>query len=305
MITKLGRYKNGNYTVTIFSDGTKVRLTKENEFKPAFSENCDVKITDKCSVGCPFCYEGCTASGSHADLLSPAVLNMIESLHPYTEFAINGNDMDHPQLMRFLTLLRAKKVVTNITVNQSQFIDNYQYIKDLQDNGLIYGIGVSYNKSDLNCIAAAKNLKNVVFHTIAGVTTPDMYVELVNSRAKILVLGYKNLQRGVTFKESNAESIEKNIEWIKNNFDALVEHAAVVSFDNLALDQIDVKSHLTEEEWDRFYMGDDGEFTFYIDLVKMQFSQNSVAEERYPIENKNIDEMFNHIQSKRNGTDNE
>ena len=52
----LGVYKNGNYNVTILSDGTKIRRTEEDEFIPEFPENADVKITDKCSQGCPFCF---------------------------------------------------------------------------------------------------------------------------------------------------------------------------------------------------------------------------------------------------------
>lgn len=48
-------YKNGNYLVTILNDGTKIRQTKDDEFIPAFAENCDCKITDKCSQGCAFC----------------------------------------------------------------------------------------------------------------------------------------------------------------------------------------------------------------------------------------------------------
>lgn len=52
----LGVYKNGNYNVTILSDGTKIRKTEEDEFIPEFPENADVKITDKCSQCCPFCF---------------------------------------------------------------------------------------------------------------------------------------------------------------------------------------------------------------------------------------------------------
>lgn len=66
----LHRYINGNYTVTLLEDGTKIRYTKDNEFIPEFAENCDVKITDKCDGGCPMCYEGCTPNGKHADLLN-------------------------------------------------------------------------------------------------------------------------------------------------------------------------------------------------------------------------------------------
>lgn len=35
----MNRYKNGNYTVTIMSDGTKIRMTEADEFIPAFAEN--------------------------------------------------------------------------------------------------------------------------------------------------------------------------------------------------------------------------------------------------------------------------
>lgn len=53
---KLGSYRNGNYDVTIYDDGTKVRRTEEDDFIPEFPENIDVKITDNCQIGCQFCF---------------------------------------------------------------------------------------------------------------------------------------------------------------------------------------------------------------------------------------------------------
>ncbi len=49
-------YQNGNYNVKIYSDGTKIRETQEDEFLPEFSENIDIKITDYCDAGCKFCF---------------------------------------------------------------------------------------------------------------------------------------------------------------------------------------------------------------------------------------------------------
>lgn len=66
-IELLGKYINGYYTVRLYSDVTKIRETKEDEFVPYFAENCDVKITDRCDGGCAFCYEGCTIMGRHGD----------------------------------------------------------------------------------------------------------------------------------------------------------------------------------------------------------------------------------------------
>lgn len=297
MIEKLGKYKNGNYTVTIYEDGTKVRFTKDDEFYPEFAENCDVKITDKCSMGCPFCYEGSTPNGYHADLNNSMVKKIIDSLHPWTEFALNGNDLDHPQLLEFLVELQRKDILANITVNVTQFMNNFEKIKAMKDNDLIHGIGVSYTKRDFDAVFKSKQLKDVVFHTIAGVTTPEMYSDLLNNKCKVLILGYKDLERGISWRENNSEELLKNMKWLKDNLDYFMRTAEVASFDNLALEQLNVKSHLTPAEWDAFYMGDDGSFTFYIDLVKGEYAKNSLSKERFPIDGKDINEMFQHILS--------
>lgn len=288
-------YKNGNYMVTIFNDGTKIRRTEDDEFKPAFAENCDVKITDKCSQGCPFCYEGCTMKGKHGDLFNYPFIN---SLHAGTELALNGNDMDHPDLEKFLELLKAKKVFANITVNQNQFITNYDKLKYLQENKLIYGIGVSLVKADNEFIDKLKSLNNIVLHTINGILSENDVNVLKMNSLKILILGYKDLQRGVSYHSSNADIIMKNQKWLYDNLEEVQRWFEVVSFDNLALEQLEVKRLLTDEQWEEFYMGDDGGYTFYIDLVKGEFAKNSLSQVRYPIGDLTIDEMFNIILKK-------
>jgi len=291
----LGKYKNGNYDVMIFNDGTKIRETKEDEFVPAFSENCDVKLTDKCKMGCQFCYEGCTPSGKHAEIDFNSKL--FDSLHPYTELALNGNDMDHPQLVELLQLLKEKKVIANITLNQKQLEDNQEFVHSLQQNGLIHGIGVSLVKADDNLIKLLNQYDNVVLHTICGILSKDDIDKLKNKGLKVLVLGYKNLQRGITYKEKNSNNITKNRMYLYTVLDKMPEWFKVVSFDNLAIEQLDVKRIMSNEQWDEFYMGDDGQYTFYIDLVKKEYAMNSLAQERFPIENKTVDEMFSHVRT--------
>lgn len=292
----IGKYKNGNYKVILLSDGTKIRKTDGDEFIPAFSENCDVKITDKCGMNCPYCYEGCTREGRHGELLD---WKWLESLHPYTELALNGNDMDHPQLEQFLTKLREKQVIPNITVHVMQFLVNLHKIRTLQEKGLIFGIGISLSGvGEINqrtAILASKNLKNCVFHTINGVTLSSEYEMLAENECKVLVLGYKNLGRGIEFKEKHDAETKERMKWLYDNLEDLSKRCRVLSFDNLALDQLDVHRLLTDEEWAQFYMGDDGGYTFYMDLVAGTFSRNSLCQERFPIEDKTIDEMFQFI----------
>ena len=204
----LGKYKNGNYQVMLFDDGTKIRRTNDDEFVPSFSENSDVKITDKCQIGCPFCYEGCTPNGKHAELDFKS--QFFKSLHPYTELAINGNDMDHPQLREFLEFLKSKKIVANVTLNQKQLEKNFELVKELQDEGLLFGIGVSLVKADESLINMLHRLRNTVLHTICGVLTKTDIDILKNKGIKILILGYKDLQRGHDYKSMHSDNIQEN-----------------------------------------------------------------------------------------------
>lgn len=50
------RYQNGNYTVTIDTKtGTKIRENNCNFFRADFPESMDIKICNKCDMGCPMC----------------------------------------------------------------------------------------------------------------------------------------------------------------------------------------------------------------------------------------------------------
>lgn len=290
-------YKNGNYIVTMLSDGTKIRRTEDDEFIPAFSENTDVKITDSCKIGCSWCYEGCSVSGKHGDLFAYPFIN---SLHPYTEMALNGNDLDHPELEKFLEFLKTKKVYANITVNQKQFFDNYDKLKEWSENKLVYGIGVSLVNPTDELIEKMNSIPNTVLHTIVGILTKEQINKLANHNLKVLLLGYKDLQRGVNYHKEHNQLIETNRKYIFDNLKDITKMFKVLSFDNLAITQLDVKRIMSPEEWEEFYMGDDGGYTFYIDMVKGEFAKNSISKERFSIGDKTIDEMFQFIRNKYN-----
>lgn len=292
----LGKYRNGNYVVTIGDDGTKIRETECDEFIPAFAENCDCKITDKCDGGCQWCYEGCTPSGKHGNILNPKFL---DSLHPFTELAINGNDLTHPDLIPFLQKLKEKKVIANITVNQKHFERKQDFIRNLVDQRLVWGIGISLVEASPEFLDLIKHYPNAVIHTINGILSPTDIEKLSYKGLKLLILGYKYMRRGADWYDEESEGIKARQKWLKDNLDNVISRFKVVSFDNLALEQLDVKKYLTEEEWNEFYMGDDGGFTFYIDLVENTFSKNSIApdEARFGLL-ENIDDMFRVIREK-------
>lgn len=292
---KIGFYKNGNYFVCILEDGTKIRQTEADEFIPSFAENTDVKITSKCGIGCSFCYEGCSNRGKHGDLFK---YNFINQLHPYTEMALNGNDLDHPQLEKFLEFLKSKQVFANITIHQNQFLSNIEKVRYLASKKLVHGIGVSYNSYSEDFIQKVKEFPNAVLHTINGILTKEDIENLKGKDLKVLILGYKNLGRGKSYLIDNSEKIKTNQEYLYNELPNLSKEGfKVLSFDNLAIEQLNVRRILSPDDWNEFYMGDDGKYTFYIDMVDGKFAKNSLSQDRYNIGDKTIDEMFNIIRT--------
>lgn len=289
----IGRYKNGNYEVTLLSDGTKIRENDLDFFEPAFAENCDVKITDCCDGGCAYCYEGCTPNGKHGDILNAKFL---DTLHPYTELAINGNDLNHPDLVPFMYKMKEKKVILNMTVNQIHFERYFDTIKKWVNAKLIYGLGISLRAPTEDFVNKIKQIPNAVIHSINGVLSPDNYEVLKDNNLKLLILGYKHLRRGIDYYESHEDNVHELQGWLYNNLEEILNHFKVVSFDNLAIEQLDVKRLLNSEQWAEFYMGDDGNYTFYIDMVDGMFAKNSLSMERWPIMD-NIDDMFNKVRN--------
>lgn len=292
----IGWYENGNYKTEIYSDGTKIRTTNDDEFKADFAENIDVKITDYCDAGCPMCHEGSSKNGFHGDILNQ---EWIHTLHPYQEIAIGGGDITtHPDLIPFLETLKEQKVISNITVNQKHFMEHQDLIEELVDRNLVWGIGVSlFDSSDTKFIKTVRQYPNTVIHTIAGLLTDKDVSRLENENLKLLILGYKKLRRGQNYYDNEGVFVDEKIKWLSRTLPFLFASFDAVSFDNLALSQLNVKRYLSDVEWDSFYMGDDGTSTFYIDAVREEFAQNSTTplDCRIPFKNMSVDEMFSTI----------
>ena len=292
-------YKNGNYIVLIDENtGTKIRVTKEDEFLPEFAESIDVALTYECDGGCPFCYADCTPDGRHTDLLSENVMHFVDSLKPFTELALNGNDLSIPRLEAFLHILKTKRVFTNITVNQKHFAKNIDLLKRWTESNLIYGLGVSLNDPHDPSIKRIHEFPNAVIHTVAGILSKEDLKVLKGRDFKILILGYKQKGRG---KDFYSQEIEEKITWLGNHICQIIDEEwfDVVSFDNLALSQLKIKDKISQEEWERFYMGDDGAFTFFVDLVNEVFANDSLTENVIPITEWNANKMFQIIQNQR------
>lgn len=269
-------YKNGNYTVMLdLSNGSKMRFNNLDNITPDHAESIDITISKYCEMGCQFCYAGCSKNGEHADIMSP---RFIDNLPPYTELALNGNEPLHPELVPFLEKCKSLKLVPSITVNQTTFMKNIDLLKQLSDDRLIYGLGVSLTNASDSFIKAVQKFPNAVIHVVNGIVNTGQLYVLSNKGLKILILGYKTVGRGIEYYGHNALMVEAKKSSLCNDLENIINENwfDVVSFDNLALEQLEVKRLMSEDEYRRFYMGDDGKFSMYIDMVSKRFYKNSL-----------------------------
>ena len=298
----LGHYKNGNYNVSIFSDGSKIRQNNLDFFDPDTVESMDIKITNKCDRNCRFCHESSTPLGKHGDILSPSFL---DKLHPYCELAIGGgNPLEHPDLDTFLKKCRERKHIPNMTVNQVHFERDFERIYKLWSERLIFGLGISLVNVTPEFIEKVKKIPSAVIHVINGIVTEEQLRALSYNGLKVLILGYKEFRKGKKLYSKQSEEIDKKKEMLKNLLPTIKQQGwfQVMSFDNLSLKQLEVRKLLSEKEWNEFYMGDDGldgqqtSATFFVDMTKREFAKNSCSDVRYPIMD-TAEEMFEFLKN--------
>ncbi len=300
-------YKNGNYQVTLEDNGTKTRETfNPNEsFMPEFPEQMDVKVTNSCDWMCRFCHENSIPNGKHANL--EKFLEKTRGLNKGTEFANGGGCLfKHPQLTEYLQELKNRDFVANGTANELDLIPYKKQIEYYLSENLIKGMGLSYRVDNSNHDALIEFSKYPysIIHVIVGVDTVSDISKLVEKlhTKNILLLGYKDFRRGVLFHKRNPE-IDKNIREWYNLLPLFVnkvnKDGGIVSFDNLAIEQLNVRRILSQDEWNLFYQGKDGmqSGSLYIDAVEEKFALNSCAEERFNYLD-NIVNMFKFLKEK-------
>ena len=288
----LSKYRNGNYNVAIFDDGTKIRYNDLDCLIPEFPESMDMKISNYCPFGCPMCHEKSSEDGEYGKILHHP---FIKTLHSGTELALGGGAVTyHPDLIPFLEELKEQGVLPSITINQREWEETK--IDYLINNQLIYGLGVSFTNVDDEVWDKILSYPNAVVHLIAGYHSRDVFEYFANKGAKILILGYKNWGRGEDYFKNYSNQIMVRIRELKEILPTLFTRCKVVSFDNLSIKQLDIRTVIGEEKWKEFYMGDDGQYTMYVDMVKQECAKSSTSPDRFPLSE--FDNLWNEIKAK-------
>lgn len=288
----INKYKNGSYEISIFNNGTLIRKELDNKKIVEHPTSIDLKVTNFCSLSsfCKWCHENSDKSGKHAILENYYFI--LEQLPAGAELAIGGgNPLDHPNLITFLEKAKKEGIICNITVNELHLKKFKNLITKLVNEDLIKGLGITYSgrqKKELEYFSRLTN--NLVFHVIMGVHELSCLDEIQKYSNKVLILGYKEFRKGKDFYSEEVEN--KKYKWYTRL--PIYFNKMTLSFDNLAIEQLNLKRWLTNESWNKFYMGDDSTFTMYIDAVENKFAGSSTHKERFSVE-PDIRKIFNKI----------
>lgn len=276
-------YINGNYQVKILADGTKIRISGgDDPLEPVRPETLDINISNYCEHNCPFCYISASEKGKHGNL----EMDFFKTIKPYTEIAINF--AKHPGLSLFLARMKERRVIVNMTINSLDFrnLETLVFLNEMIRTNKLHGIGISVNnKTDIDGIVKKLDgYKNIVFHTIAGITSIPVLEQIIDKKYNMLILGYKSKGRGV--------DVTPHLDVLRYKIADLLGKS-IISFDNLAIKQLRLKKIVSEDVWERNFMGEEGEFSMYVDTVSGRYFRSSTETIGFPVGNLSTVEMFN------------
>lgn len=264
------KYKNGNASIEIQTDGTRT-IEFDETLNLEYPLNIDIRVQSICPLGynpktnkavCSFCHESATTDGNECDYAT--LLNKLEGLPKGIELAIGCNILTDSFVM-FLTECHNMGYICNVTINQLSLKNNN--IAPLLGK-YINGLGISYRNA-IKIPQKFIDYENMVVHVIAGIDDVNDIIKLKNQGVKkILVLGEKDFG----FNSGNVDlNSAKHKEWYRK-LRSLFDIFEVVSFDNLALEQLNVKRFVPDSLWDTLYQG---EYSFYINAVTGMYSRSS------------------------------
>lgn len=295
-------YRNGNYLVRISEDGSKSYTTfiAWEDYKPEFPDSLDVKITNRCSGGCPFCHENSNPEGKDADLdrLEKVLYTLPE--HTPIEIALGGGNIcefgDIPKLVKFISGLKSRGFNISITQNieniSAGLLNIIPYLNSMGlsiENKYLVKSRREELEKIIKSIEEVNPRIKLVSHFILGVTDlkllrnfiidSQLHRELSSLITRILFLGYKTFGRG---KDWEGGHIDRKLKSIKEKVvdlmtDRRLSFRTTYSFDNLAISQLQLKNLISHKLWEEQYMGDEFSHSMYIDAVNEIFAPNSTA----------------------------
>lgn len=303
-------YINGNYQVIVSraNNGTQVYipLRVDEDLVSDFPDSIDLKITNKCSNGCKFCHESSTSDGKHFNLEKTCTMLSKLPKKPI-EIAIGGGNIfevwdDFFELVKFIYShnMRPRFTVNVIDLLKKENIEKINSLPDLVSRSGRFGIGISIPNLkplmtlidlQLEEINGSSSTKGYyanfwgrgfikVFHIILGVFPVNEFDKLLKLAREeifsVLILGYKQFGRAENESLPDMSDWKSEIKKALNKFNRSSNIPLVtVGFDNLAVEQLELKDMVESKTWESVYLGQDFSHSMYVDAVEETFAPTS------------------------------
>lgn len=278
------RYKNGNAIVSLdLRDGTRIIEYPDNQPLTLDTPlNIDIRVSTQCPFGynaetqkstCAFCHESALVDGQECDYDVLWEVLVGQKLPRGTEIALVVNQITD-NLIKFVKNLHRQGLVVNITINE-RYITEFGDVRLQKIMPYVFGLGISY-RSLQGCLSLPDwiaDYPHTVIHVINGIDDFDDILELGVKYRKLLVLGEKDFGFNRGKVDLNTPSHQQ---W-KANIMQLTKVFNIVSFDNLGLQQLEIRGKITDEEYKSFYQG---EHSIYINAVEQYFAPSSRTRNR-------------------------
>lgn len=291
-------YSNGNALISIEDNGTRV-IQFEDKLQLDYPLNIDIRVSTRCAFGynpntnkafCSFCHESARTDGVECDYTK--LQSKLIGLPRGIELAVGSNELTD-NLIGFLQWATNQGYIVNLTVNQGHIKRDAEKLKYCIDNNLVKGIGISYRSTLFWDIPEfILNYPHTIFHVIAGIDSFQDVFDLASKGVKkVLVLGEKDF--GFNKGKVNLLNYKHKLWfwWITKLFGVF----EVVSFDNLALEQLKVQRFFEDKHWAVF---NQGEHSMYINAVDGYFAPSSRSDDKTDWNSIGVAEYFKIAEAK-------
>lgn len=278
--TVVAKKQKKYWTLFDRKEGTKVTFSFEDNPSPLLKGDTpdvvDMKITNYCDQKCPFCYQGSSKRGKHAN--ENIVYSYLDELgeNEILEIAFGGGEpTTHPQFTEFIKVASYNNIITNFSTRSVEWMKNQKIVEVVQEYVKGIGFSVSCREDVTRVLYYVEKYKistdKIVFHCVMDTLPyPEMQklVRLITMHNyRILLLGFKATGRGTCFPRYNNDDI---IRYLKEDALWTGNIGIDTSFANKYKKQLDSLS-IPET----LYYTEEGKFSCYIDAVKERIGPSS------------------------------
>lgn len=264
--------KSGYWTLLNRENGTKFRLSFTGEVpnKSSAPELVDLKITNFCPFGCPFCYQSRTISGKHAPLSD--ITDIIYELGKMEvlEIAFGGGEPTlHPDFTEIAEECRKNHIVPNFTTRNYKWLEkNIDWVKKTCGSVALSVDPDNYYKTTGIYRELSKEMPSISMQLVMGTIERDDYKRFLRECKefdKLVLLGFKEVGEGINYPR-------KNYDWWLD--DTKKSKLASIGIDTALASEY--KQKLKDHEIsERLYFTEEGKYSMYIDIVEKKMGRSS------------------------------